>query len=324
MTFVAGAGPVIFELGDTHTWTSTAPHYTTTNLGAAVTALLAQLGTKKLRKVALAGKHASGAAAATMAAAAATHAATLESRFQFTRWMMDAGTDTAAAVLTAFAAFADDRVAVAFGNADLIGLGGIVGMGSPQYPTLNAVFERAVKADLSENLGRFASGPLRGVLAISHDEDKAIAFSESDRITTLRTHPATTGFYVTNGYLKSPSGSDFLYWDWGITIDEICSVTHKALQRWVLAKLRSLKDGTGKLDPRDAARVEGSVQPALKAALRDPTNIEGFQGHVTDIKFAANQSNDYLSTRTLRGSTAALPMSPAEGIVTDIGFARSL
>ncbi len=327
-TFVPGGGPTIFELGDSHTWTSTAPHYTTSDLSAAITALLAQLGTYELRKVGFAGWNASAAGAATMAAAIATHATTLEGRFQFVRCMMDGGKDTSTNVKSSMSAFADDRVAVTFGNADISGLSGIVGMGGPQYPLLNAAFERAVKADLSENLGRFESGPLRGVMAISHDEDKLLAFSEADKIITARTWPSTAGFYITNGYLKSPSGSDFLYWDWGTTIDEICSTTYHAQQKWILAKLRSLVDGTGRLDPRDANRIANVTRAALARAVgpgpEGPTNIEGYNGHVSGIAYSVNQSNDYLSTRTTRGSVAAVPLSPNEQMVTDIGFARSL
>lgn len=327
-TWVPGAGPVIFELGDTHTWTSVAPHYTTTDISTAITALLAQLGTRELRKVAFAGWNAAAAGAATMFSALATHAQTLENRFQFVRVMMDGGKDTAANVQASFASVADDRVVHCFGNADIIGATGIVGQGSPQVPLLNVAFERAVKADLSENLGRFASGPLRGVLAISQNEDTGTAFTESDKVITARTWPSTTGFFITNGYLHSPSGSDFLYWDWGVTIDEICMTTYRALQRWALAKLRSLKDGTGRLDQRDAVRVENIVRAALGAAVgpgpEGPTNVEGYNGHVAAVTHTTNRSNDYLGTRTLRGTTSAIPLSPAEGIVTDIGFQRSI
>lgn len=323
-TFVAGAGPTYFEAADYHTWEDTAPHYTTTDLGTAITALLAQIGTRQIRKVFFSGKNATASGAATMAAAIATHMATLATNFYFARAMMDGGKDTAANWLTSFASFSDSRVDVVFGDHAIATLNTFAGWGTPHLPSLNAVAERAAIAQLSENLGRKASGPLRGVVAISDDEGLSQQFSESDKVTTLRSFRGEAGFYVTNGFLKSPAGSDFKYWDWGITIDEGCTVVHTAQQRWLLAKLRSLTDGTGNMDDRDAARVNKMVRAALKVALLDPDNIEGFKGHVSGISYSVDETNDFLATQQIQSGFGAVPLSPVEGFTTQVGFTRSV
>lgn len=324
LTFVPGAGPIHYEKGDRHAFDATAPLYTTADLSAAFTALLAQIGPRRIRQVFLSGKHASAADAATMAAAFATHLATLETNKHYARGIMDAGLDTPANVLTSFAAFADDRVAVVYGDADVVSLNAKPGWGVPKLPALNPFAERAAVASLSENIGRYLSGALRGVRAISHDEGRSTQFSETAKINTLRTHPGSTGFYVTNGYLKSPAGSDFLYYDWGRTIDEICETVEEAQQKWILAKLRSLTDGTGKLDPKDGARVEAAVRAALKARLLDPINAEGQRGHVSGLAYSVDLTNDFLGTRQLRSTTAAVPLSPVEEVASVVGFTRSL
>jgi hypothetical protein len=324
ITFVAGGGPTFFELGDKHEFDSVAPHYTTANLGTAVTALLAQLGNKYIHELYFAGKNSSAANAATMAAAISTHMTTLQSRGYYCRALMDAGNDTPANVLTSFASFSDARVGVCFGDADVVGLNPYAGWGVPKRAAVNVVAERAAGSDLSENLGRKESGLLRGVRAISHDEGTNQQFSEADKITTLRTYQGQAGFFVTNGYLKSPSGSDFLYWDWGRVIDVMCRTVFAAQDKWLLKKLRSLKDGTGRIDPRDGSRVNAAVRRALKAVLLDPTNIEGYKGHVSGLSYAVDETNDFLSSREMLSAAFAVPLVPVETIKTQLGFARSV
>jgi hypothetical protein len=324
LTFVPGAGPVIFEVGDQHTFESTPAVYNTANLAAAITALLDQIGSRKIRQVYLAGKHATAVAAATMAAALATHMATLESLGYFARAMLDAGDDTVSNVRTEFASFADDRVAVVFGDADAVSLGSFAGWGVPTVPAVDLVAERAAGAVLSENLGRKASGALTRVRAISHDEDKSTQFSESEKITTLRTFRGEAGFFITTGFLKSPAGSDFLYWEWGRVIDEFCETVKEGQDKWILANLRTRADGTGRLSPLDATRIEEAVRPALKARLLDPTNAEGLPGHVSALRYTVDRANNYLSTRTFRSKGAAVPLVPAQGVETEIGFERSV
>lgn len=323
-TFVPGAGPTYFEATDYHTWEDTAPHYTTTDLGTAITALLAQIGTRQIRKVFFAGKNASASGAATMAAAVATHMATLATNFYFGRAMMDGGKDTAANFLTSFASFADSRVVPIFGDEAIATLNTFAGWGTPHLPFLNAVAERAAIAQLSENLGRKASGPLRGVVAISDDEGLTQQFSESDKVITGRSFRGEAGFYVTNGFLKSPAGSDFKYWDWGVTIDEGCTIVHAAQQAWLLSKQRVLTDGSGNIDSRDAARINKMVLAALKVGLLDPNNIEGFKGHVSGLSYAVDETTNFLSSQQLQSAFGAVPLPPVEGFTTTVGFTRSV
>lgn len=324
LTFVAGGGPVIFESGDYHTFTSTPAHYTTTNLGTAINAIWSQLGARRVRQVYFAGKCASSSAAATMAAAAATHLDTFASKDHFARGIIDMGIDTAATALTSFASFTDDRLMTVYGDADIVSLRPIAGSGVPRVPAMNAVAERCASAQLSENPGRKMSGSLRGVRNITHDEAVLGAFSEADRITTLRSYVGEGGYYVLNGYIKCPPGSDFVYYDWGRTIDEICETEVDAQNKWLLAKLRALLDGTGNIDPLDAERVELAVRAELKARLLDPTNIEGFKGHVSGLSYALDRTNDFLGTRIFRSATKAVPLPPVEGIESVIGFTRQL
>jgi len=323
LTFVPGDGATFFEDGDTHSFACTAPLYTTTDLSASITALLDQIGQRDIKQVFFAGKHASGSDAATMAAAIDTHMTTLASAGYFARAVMDAGADTAANVRTAFASFASNRVAPVFGDVDIIGKNTFMGWGVPRHPAMNAVAERAARAEISENLGRKMSGTLRGVRAITHDERTDQQFGETERLITLTTYRGQPGFFVTNGYLKSAPGSDFLYYDYGRLIDVVCSTADAALDKWILAKLRALADGTGRLEPKDAGRVEDAVNAALKQAV-DKRTIDGLPSHVSGIRYTVNRENDFLATRNLDGAIAVVPNAPAENITTTIGLTRSI
>jgi hypothetical protein len=323
LTFVPGGGPIIFESGDYHVFSCTAPQYTTSDLATAWTALLAALGSYRIAKVYFTGRSASASAAATMAAAVQTHLTSLEARKRWARGMMDCGNDTSANVITSIAPLAIPRVAVVFGQADIPTLNGRKGYATPRQPAIFALAERASQADLSESLFRVASGSLR-VTKVLHDEGVNQAFIESHRINTARTYDGQTGLFSTAGYLKSGTGSDFVYWDWGTVLDEICSTVYDAQQPWLGRKVRVLADGTGRIDPRDAVRIEAAVRAALKARITDPVNVDGIKGHVSAIEYVVDLTNDVLRTRQIKSVCRAVPLPPIENIATEIGFTGSI
>lgn len=323
LTFVPGGGPLIYEAGDYHTFACTAPQYTTADLATAMAALLTSLGKYLVEQVVFTGRSASASAGATMAAAISGHMTALEARKRWARGIMDAGADTAANVISSFAAFSSNRVAVAWGQADVPTLNPRAGYGVPRQSVAFALMERWVNSDLSENLGRVASGSLR-VSAITNDEGVLQSFIESHRINTLRTYDGQSGYFATNGYLKSAAGSDFLFIDWGSVIDRACRIVYDGQQPWMLRKVRCLTDGTGRIDPRDAVRIEAMVRAALKSGLLDPITAEGFPGHVSGLEYFVDLNNDVLRTRQLKSVCRLVPLPPIEGFATEIGFTGSI
>lgn len=330
LTFTAGAGPTFFEAGDYHTFTSTCAHYNTTDLGNAMTALLASpfLNGRKIRRVCWSGNPATAGAAATLAAAIATHMGTLATNKHFARSMMDGGSlSTSGTYLSAFASvFANTRVVAGWGFADVVSPQPFAGFGIPRVSCIHPAFVRAVQADISENLGRVASGPLRGVVSITADEAKSTQFTEADKTLTLRTDSSqNAGFFVTNGYLKSPAGSDYLYWDFGITLDEGATLIDQRLARYRLSKVRTVKTATTArtIDPRDAARIDMDLNAGLAEVLRGPT-VDGFDSHVSEQQYSTDLTNDVLGTRVVRGTWRAVPNPPVENLEATIGLTRSV
>lgn len=316
LTFVPGVGPVFFEDGDLHSFDCTAPLYSTANLSSGITALLAD--PTEFAFLVLTGEHASGADAATMFAALATHLTSLQNQFRYVGAIMDAGTDTTGNVITAFAAQAGARICVCYGDADMASSKAFAGWGTPKLPSLVTVAARAAASLISTDLARFADGALPGLVSISHDEFRTEVLDQH-KITTLRTWQGAQGFYITNARLKSSAGSDFLYWQHRRAMDAACDTVHKAQQPFMSAGVRTGNGGT--IDERDATRFEQKVKSALRDRLLSPSNAEGSPGHVSRLDYKIDRSNNVQTSFEVLSKVAIQPLGYVKTLTTEIGFA---
>lgn len=325
LTFAAGAGPAFLERGDVFVATTTAPYYSSTEVGAAFDALSAYLTTAptfEVDAVVLAGRHPTAAAAATLFGVMASRLNALEQGFRFTAGILDAGSnDTRANVKTALANVTDPRMLVVYGDAVIASAKSFAGFGAPKVAALVPVAARAADSLPSTSLGRVASGPLTGVTAITHDEYVTEEL-DAAKIATLRTYPGLPGYYVTDGRLKSAVGSDFRSWQYRRVMDLACRTVVAAQAQFTLAELLVNKDGT--LQEKEARRIEEVVKDALRAVLVDPKNASGRRGHVSAFDYQVDRVANVVSTSFVRTSVAIQPLGYAERIVTDIGFARNL
>lgn len=325
LTFAPGGGPVYFERGDKHSFTSTAPHYGTTEVGLAFDAIATYLSTAPsadFDAVVLTGRNATGSAAATLFGAVSTRLSGMAAMFRYMRAIMDAGSgDTKTNAKTALNAVADKRINPVYGDADIVSAKGFAGYGAPRRTALTTVAARAAASLISTDLARYASGSLPGVLAITHDEYLSPELDDA-KITTLRTHPSSSGYYITNARLKSEPGSDFLYWQHGRCMDVACRTTVKVQQNFLSMGLLT-KDG-GQIDPSEAARLEAIARRPLEDALLLPKNVEGRAGHVSAFKYVVDRANNLLTSQTVQTEIAIRPLGYAKFIVTQIGFATSV
>jgi hypothetical protein len=317
LTFVAGAGPIIHEAGDLHSFDCVAPLYSTANLATAVTALLAD--STEFSFAVLTGKHATASAAATMFAAFDTHLTSLSTQFRYMRGIMDGGNDTPANWITAFAAVADQRILVAYGDADMSSSKAFAGWGTPRLPALNVFAGRAHSVLISTDLARVADGPCTGVVAITHDEFRNTLLDQHGA-STLRTWQGSAGFYITNGRLKSPTGSDFKYWQHGRVMDVACTTVVKAERPFIGTSVRV--NANGSIDARDAATSEATVKSILTSVLLSPNNAEGTPGHVSRLDYKINRTHDLLGTEEQRSSVAIMPLGYRKRLIVEIGYSR--
>lgn len=321
LTFVVGGGPVYFEDGDVHTFTCTAPAVNATNLGDALTA--AQADSRTWRFAHIAGRHGDAAASATLAGTLSSQMTTAQTAQRYTATLMDAGSDVAATTVTAFAAVAHARVGLAYGTARRVSLKPFTGWGEPLRHASGEIAARLAAGLASTHAGRVASGPLDGVSAISHDA-RTDATMHDAGFATLRTWRGLPGFYPTAGRIKAPAGSDFQRFELRFVMDIACSTAVEALTTQANKSVRVLTDGTGRIDPRDAAAWRQVALSRLRSRLTEPLNAEGVKGHVSGLDVTVDQTNNVLTSGQVLVTVALVPLGYAETIAVDVGYATTL
>jgi hypothetical protein len=319
MTFVPGAGAVFFEDGDTHTFQSVAPQYAAADITSMFAALALDPG--EFAFIIFTGWETSAANAATMFAAIATELTAFENAFRYVRAMMSAGNDTAANVATAFVGVTDNRMTAMHGTLDTISGKGFEGWTQPAMQTQVNAGARAAKAALSEDLGRVASGPLVGASNPSHDEFLTPTL-DSHKIGTVRTYPKTSGIFITNAWLKSPTGSDYRYWQHGRVMDVACDEVYQQQQKFISAEPRTNPDGT--IFENDARAWEEQVTNGLNNKLLRPKNASGTPGHVSELSYAIDRSIDLLTTQSIESNVAVRPLGYPKLINTTLGFSKTV
>jgi hypothetical protein len=325
-TFTPGGGPVFFEAGDKFEADCVAPMWNATDIGAAVTAILADPLSWDF--LVLAGKPATSAAAATIGAALDTHMTTFANKNRWRRAIMDGGKDAVATIKTSWASTSSKRIAVCVGDVDVTSSKPFAGWGAPMMPSAIVFASRAAAALISEDLARGGStNPLPGVLAISHDEFQNETMDEA-KFSTLRTWEGAEGFFIEGCRLKSPAGSDFEFWQHGRTMDAASKTTYEAQAPFHSNEFRTKPDKT--IDTRDALRVEKEVDSKLEAVLgravqnTGPKNASGTPGHVSDFAYRVSRTEPILTSKTLATEVAIRPLGYAKFITTTLGFAANV
>lgn len=319
LTFPSGT----YTVGDTYSFTSTAGIPNASQIDSAFDAVIASQ--RDWRFGAVASVFASAAASATAAGGITTAMATQLASFYHRRVLLDCGSlGTAAAVLTDFAAvFTDERVAPVYGKCVLQSAAPYMGYETPSVSSVFVFAAAAAAALPSTDLARFANGSLPTVTSISHDEDQLESGLDSAKIGTLRTWPHASGFYITNCYLKSAAGSDFVYWQHGIVFDIACDTVYEAQLPYMNASVRVLTDGTGKINPLDAADIDRVVNAKLRARLTEPTNAEGRAGHVSGLNYGVDLNYNVLTNSKVRAKLRMVPLGYVKTFEADVGFSTT-
>ncbi len=329
LTFTPGGGPVFFEQGDEFSFASKAAHINTTGLGTFIDVV--QASTRSWRFLSLAGKPADATAGAVLAAAMATHMTTLATAKRYRFAILDSGGVGAAdsgeddddATVTAFAAVANTRLGVGFGEARRTTVKPYPGWGTPTQPAHHEVTARIAAGLISTHAGRVATGPLPGVLAITHDE-RVTEGMRAAGFMTLRTWDLLNGFYPTDGRIKAPAGSDFQQAHLRMVMDVACETTVVALTTQANKSVRVLTDGTGRIHPLDAAAWREVALRKLRINLLQPLNAEGTPGHVSGVEVTVDPEWDVLSSESVSVAVALVPLGYVEHILIGVGYANAL
>jgi len=308
----AGAGALAVT-GDRYSWTAKAPSYVSTDLIAALSALLAD--PRQWRFVEVVGQAASAAASVTLAAAVASVMQSAETAYRFAFAMLQAADDTDSNLASAFANFTSSRTMVCAGFASV---SSSLDGSQAKRPASWVVAARCAEAPLSEHLGRVASGPLPGVTKLYRDEQATPAL-DAARFTTLRSHIGYRGFYITRGNLMAPTGSDFAQVQARKVMDRACEIEREVGLRFLNDTMR-VNPATSKPPLVPGAIYENDAQRFEKAIGKALNDELVAKGHATSAREVVNRTVNLISSNRLPTKVRVVPDGYLEEIDFDSGF----
>lgn len=330
LEFEAGSTDA-YVAGATYSFECKAPHYTSANLSTAFTATA--LSVLTFDYFVFAGEAVSGAEAATLFSAVSTALASAVTTDKYYGAILGAGDDTPANILTAQNGLTDARIAVVQGSFRTAPVFGTVGRSLPHLPSLNLAAARAagnvMSTDLAQTAGASSVGPARGAPldGLTHNEYTENAGLDDAKIGSMRTYAqGAQGVFLTNVHMKSPSGSDFEYWQHRRIMDEACKVISAYHISLVSSSVVVKTDGSGSLAEFAAQSIEKGAQRLLDsvigAAARDigPSAISGRPGHVTDIAYQVDRTNNLLSTKELIATVSIIPFGYLKRLTTTFSY----
>jgi len=307
-----------YTLGNVFSFTTTAPHWNAADLATAMAGLLAT--TTKFGTIHCAGEFVDGATANTVAAAMASEMTTLENNFKFARAVMMSGKDDAATTIAAWTT-EDTRVAPCYSTATRPNTAvGVEGFSTPALPSVDVVGARIADTLVSTDLKRVQSGPLVGVTDIGYDEFANDEGLDAAGFTTLRTWQDRGGFFITNGNIHAPPGSDYQRIHRGRVMDLALTETYKAQALFIGRSVRTVSDPVGAIDPRDAVQLENEVLDKLRNALLAPINAEGTAGYVSEVRYVIDRTNNVLATSTILATLSIRPRGDVDFVNTVVGY----
>ncbi len=314
MTFPAGT----YVAGDTFDFTTEPAHLNAADLAVLATAL-AQVPSVDVRLWGITDAYTTATEGFAMASALGGQLQTLAAGYRYARGLVDVGSGgSSASCLTAKAAFIDRRILDAYGFELLDAVMPFEGFGTAKMSGVVHMFARLASSLISTDLARVASGALNGARYIYFDgfQDQTL---DAAGIATLRTWPSLAGFYVANGNLAAPVGSDFQTIQYGRIMDAACSAAYSSMLPFIGEGLRTLAV-SGVIDPRDAVSVNTAGQSGQDVALIQPKNARGTAGHVSAVRFAVDETNNLAVSSTLQTNIAIQPLGYAKVINQQLGF----
>jgi len=319
-----------FVAGATYTGTSKAPHYAAADLTAVFAA--ADVSALRWDFWVFAGEAATAAAAATLFATigAAMNGYAVPAKDRFYGALMGAGEGTPASVVTAFSALVNVRMSVCQGKARAPAPFPVVGRSLPHLPTLLFAAIRAagnvMSTDLAATSGATSVGALANVSEPSQDEFRSPAGLDDIRISTLRTAANEIGVYLSNVWMKGTPGTDFEYWQHRRMMDEACKEVSAEHFLLLSSSVICKADGSGQIVEVSAKGIERRVQRRLDnkigSALRSvgPLTLDGTPGHVSNIAYQVDRTNNVLSTKTIIATVAIVPRGYAKFLTVTLSY----
>jgi hypothetical protein len=304
LTWTNGAGTA-FRVGDKFAFNCTAPGYSTSDLGDAIDVALAR--PEVYRFIHVIGRASSASGSATMFGTLSTKMDEAETQFRYIFGLMQAADDTDGNLISAFASLVSSRVGVCAGFDELTSQ---ISGRLYKRPLSWSASARLARIPIGEHLGRVASGPIKGITALTRDEN-ATPGLDAARFITARTLVGKVGFYFTRGRLMSATGSDFDQIHKRQVMDVACETVRGAMLEYLNEDLAV--DELGLIDEAAARDIETNVGVKLKAAVVQ-------NGQASAASVTVDRASNILSTGIVPVKVRVRPNGKAEDIEVDIGF----
>ena len=294
-----------YVAGDTFSGNSAAPGYSATDANNALIAILAT--PTDFAFIHLVGQAASSAAAAAMTAVLDTQMTAAANAYRYCFALQELPADTDAGIIAAFANTTSLRVAAC---ASFESLASAITGRVQSRPSAWVIADRTSLVAVGRDISAVADGACPGVAKLARDEAATPAL-DAARISTLRTHVGFPGFFICNGQMLSPVGSDFRYIHLRRVMDKACKVARISLMAFLNSGVRVNANGT--IFENDARNIEATVNSALSSALVQPVQA-------SSVSTVVSRTQNIVSTQTLAVTIRVGPLGYAKQITLDIGY----
>jgi hypothetical protein len=312
LTFVPGGGPTIYEAGDYHTFSSTAPTSSSAEISAALDALAATAYQFDLVHILC--SSASVAAAATLFDTVKAKMLSMEAAFRYAWAVLPSPTDTDANQIAGFAGKTDVHMGVGAGD---VWFQSLVSARQMLRNVAWGASIRSAKVPAGEDLGRVARGPLDLAVSLVRDERVTPGLDEAGFI-TARTHIGLDGVFLTNGRLMSGLTTDFRYSQYREVMNLAATIARNAGLTFLNDTIR-VDPVTGLILEVEARRIEQFIQNELAAVLLvpDPTTQKPA---ASGLRVVVDRTTNILSTMALVVRVSVIPNGYAKFITETLSF----
>jgi hypothetical protein len=167
---------------------------------------------------------------------------------------------------------------------------------------------RCCEAPIGDDLGNVQDGPVVGVTQLYRDENVTPGLDAAGYC-TLRTISGISGYFITNGNIFAPSGSNLYLAQYRRVIDQAAYLAYQALVQYLNASVRVIPGGF--IDPRDAAAIQNNCYAKI---------MQGLTGQVSGVTVVVAQNHNILADSTLPVSVSVLPLGYSKYIQVTLGF----
>lgn len=321
LTLACAAGTYV--AGDTVSFDSEGPYFSTANLTTAGAALIAdkrEFGTLLVAGRAHGANDAAKATAcASMASAISTFAALAQSKGRYFRTVLESPDVPSSALKTAFTSFADDKVLVTGMHEDV------------QSPATQRIEKRPIGGTYAARIGKIPphkhpgevrkgpgnGGPLPTRVKKLYADEDTIADLDGARFVTFCEILGKTGFYVTRGPTMDAPDGLFTQHQYCRVADLASKVTRDGLGEWFKTDLTVKGDGTGRMTDAQAEVIDADLTKRVRAAIVDTD-------YASDAIAKVDRSIDVLNTSAFEGDTFVLRKGYAEYVSWRVGFVKEI